>query len=58
MQISVTETGRLAMKSCGSDSHGVTLPDPSPGHSPTGLGRSLNLRWIEKVAGCGIEVDD
>ena len=48
----------MAIKSCGSDSHDVTVGDPSPGHYPMGLGRSLDLRWMEKVASGGIEVDD
>ena len=58
MQISVTEPDRMAVKSCGSDSHGVTVCDPSPGHCPMGLGRSLGLRWMEKVVGVRIEVDN
>ena len=58
MQISVTETDIMAIKSCGSDSHGVTVCDPSLGNCPMGLGRSLDLCWMEKVAGGGIEVDD
>ena len=58
MQISVTVTDSMAIKSCGSDSHDVTVRDTSPGHCPMGLGRSLDLRWMEKVAGSGIEVDD
>ena len=47
----------MAIKSCGSDSHGVTMCDPSPGHSPMGLGRSLDLRLMEKVAGGKNRVD-
>ena len=58
MQISVIETDRMAIKSCGSDSHGVTVRVPSLGHYPMGLGTSSDLRWMEKVAGGGIEVDD
>ena len=58
MQVSVTETDSLAMKSCGSDSHIVIVCDPSPGYSPMGLGTSLDLHWMEKAAGGGIEVDD
>ena len=58
MQISVTKMDGMAIKTCGSDNHGVTVRDPSPGHSPMGLGRSLDLRWMENVAGGGIEVDD
>ena len=50
MQISVAEPDSVAIESCGSDSHGVTERDPSPGHCPMGLGRSLDLRWMEKVA--------
>ena len=45
----------MAIKSCGRDSHGVTVCDPSPRRSPMGLGRSLDLRWLEKVAGVKIE---
>ena len=33
------------------------MHDASPGHSPMGLGRSLDLRWIGKVAGGVLEVD-
>ena len=51
MQISVTKSDSMAIKSCGSDSHGATVCDPSPGHSPMGLGRSLDLRWLENWAG-------
>ena len=58
MQISVTETDSMAIKSCGSDSNGVTVHDPSPGHGPMGLGRSLDLRWMEKMAGGRKELDD
>ena len=58
MQISVTEPDSMEIKSYGSDSHGVTVRDPSPGHCQMGLGRSLYLRWMEYVAGGGIEVDD
>ena len=58
MQISVMVPDSMVIKSCGSDSHGVTVCDPSPGHCPMGLGKSLDLRWMEKVAGGGIEVDD
>ena len=58
MQISVTQADSMAIKSCGSDSHGVTVRDSSPGHCPMGLGRSLDLRWMGKVAGGGIEVDN
>ena len=48
----------MAIKSYGSDSHGVIVRDPSFGHCPMGLGRSLYLRWMEKVTGGGIEVND
>ena len=58
MQISVTISDSMAIKSCESDSHGVTAYDPSPGHSPMGLGRSLDLRWMEKVADDGVGADD
>ena len=53
MQISVTETDGMAIKSCGSDSHGVTVRNPSPGHSSMGQGKSLDLFWMEKMAGGG-----
>ena len=58
VQISVTVTDSMAITSCGRDSYSVTVRDPSLGHCPMGLGRSLDLRWMEKVAGGGIEVDD
>ena len=51
MQISVTKLDGMAIKSCGSDSHGATVCDPSPGHSPMGLGRGLDLHWLENWAG-------
>ena len=51
MQISVTKSDSMAIKSCESDSHGATVCDPSPGHSPMGLGGSLDLRWLENWAG-------
>ena len=51
MQISVAKTDSMAIKCCGNDSHGVTVRDLSPGHSPMGLGRSLDLRWLENWAG-------
>ena len=54
----MTETDSMAIKSRGSDSHGVTVRDPSLGHCPIRLSRRLDLRWMEKVAGGGIEVDD
>ena len=57
MQIFVTKMDSMAMKSCGSDNHGVTVHDPSHGHSLMGLGRSLDLRWMEKVVSNGIEVE-
>ena len=41
----------MEIKSCESDSHGATVCDPSPGHSPMGLGKSLDLRWLENWAG-------
>ena len=57
MQISAAKTNSMAIKSCGSDSHGVTMCDPSLGHSPMGLGRSLDLRWMGKVDGGKNRVD-
>ena len=53
----MTKSDSIAIKSCGNDSHGVTVCDPSPGHSPMGLGRSLDLRWLEEVAGAKNRVD-
>ena len=50
MQISVTKSDNIAIKSCESDSHGATVCDPSLGHSLMGLGRSLDLRWLENWA--------
>ena len=58
MQISVTETDSIAIKSCKSDSNCVTVRDPSPGRCPMGLGTSLDLRWMEKMAGGKGETDD
>ena len=57
MQIFVTKSNSMAIKSCGSGSHGVTMCDPSLGHSRMGLGRSLALRWLVKVAGSKNRVD-
>ena len=34
------------------------MSGPSLEHCPIGLGRTLDLCWMEKVAGGGIEVDD
>ena len=50
MQISVRESDSMAIKSYRSDNHGATVCDPSPRHSPIGLGKSLNLRWLENWA--------
>ena len=47
----------MVIKSYGSDSYGVTVCDLSPGHSPMGLGKSLDLPWMEKVAGSKNRVD-
>ena len=58
MQISVTETDSMAIKSCGSDSHGVTMRDPSPRHYTMAPGRNLDLLWMKKVADGGVEADD
>ena len=55
MQISVTKSDKMAIKSCGRDSHGVTVCDPSLGHSLMGLGRSLDFRWMEKWLALKIE---
>ena len=58
MQISVTKTDSMAIKSCGSDSPGVIVCGHLPGHSPMGLGRSLDLHWLEKVDGSENRVDE
>ena len=57
MQISAIKTDSMVIKSCGSDSHGVIVCDPSLGRSPMELDRNLDLRWLEKVAGDGNRVD-
>ena len=44
MQIFVTETDSMEIKSCGRDSHGAIVCDPSLGNSTMGLGKSLDLR--------------
>ena len=54
----MTETDSMAIKSCESDSQGVTVRNPSPGHCPMGLRRILDLRWMEKMAGGKKELDD
>ena len=48
----------MEIKSCENDSNCVTVRDPSPGHYPMGLGRSLDLRWMEKMAGGKGEPND
>ena len=58
MQISVTETDSMAIKSCESDRNCVTVRDPSPGYCLMGLGKSLDLRWMEKMAGGKGETND
>ena len=58
MQISVTKTDSMTIRSCESDSNCVTWRDSSPEHCPMGLGRSLDLRWIKKMAGGKREPDD
>ena len=58
MQISVKETDSMAITSCESDSNCVTVRDPPPGHCQIGLGRSLDLCWMEKMAGNKGEPDD
>ena len=58
MQICATKkTDSMVINSCESDSHGVTMCDPSLGHSPMGLGRSLDLCWLKKVVGSKNRVD-
>ena len=58
MQISVTETYSMAIRSCESGSNCVTVRYPSPGHCSMGLGRSLDLLWMEKMGGGKGEPDD
>ena len=58
MQISVTETDSMAIKSCESDNNFATVHDPFPWHCPMGLGRNLDLRWMEKMADGKGELDD
>ena len=58
VQISVTETSSMAMKSCGNDSNCVIVCGTSPGHYPMGLRKRLDLRWVEKMAGGKGEADD
>ena len=36
----------------------ITISGPSPGHCPLGLGRSLDARWMENLAGGRRELDD
>ena len=40
----------MATNSCESDSNCVRLHDPSARHCPMGLGKSLNLPWMERMA--------
>ena len=40
------------------ESKWIIFSGPSPGRCPTGLGRSSDLRWIEKMAGEGRKLDD
>ena len=58
MHISVTETDSMKIKSCERDSNCVTVRNPSPGHCPMGLGKSLYCAGWKKMAGGGVEVDD
>ena len=48
----------MAIRSCQSDSNCGTVRDPSLGHCPMGLGRTWDLRWMEKMAGVKGETDD
>ena len=52
----MTETG--SMPSCDSDSNCVIVCNPSPRHYPIGLGRSMDLQWMEKMAGSKGKTDD
>ena len=40
------------------ESKWIVFRGPSPGHCPMGLGRSSDLRWIEKMAGERRKLDD
>ena len=57
MRLSMIDIDCLVIKSCGSDSHGVTVRNPSRGHYLIRLGRSLDLCWMEKMAGGKRELD-
>ena len=48
----------MALRICESDSNFVTVRDPSHGNCPMGLVRSLDLRWMEKMAGGKGETND
>ena len=48
----------MAIRSCESETNCIAVCDPSPGHCPMGLGRSLDLLWMEKMAGGKGETDD
>ena len=36
----------------------IIIGYPSPGHCPMGQGRSLDVRWMEKMVGGKRELDD
>ena len=48
----------MEIRGCESDSNCVTVRDASPGHYPMGVGRSLDLCWMGKMAGGKGERDD
>ena len=58
MQILVTKTDSITIRSCESDNNCVTGRNPSPGNYPIGVGRSLDLHWMEKMAGGKGKTDD
>ena len=48
----------MAVKSCESAKNCVTMSDPSLGHCLMGVGKSLDWRWMEKMAGGKRETND
>ena len=58
MHIYVIKTDIIEAKSCESDGKYNIVWNASPTHCPMVLGKSLDLRWMEKIAGGGVEADD
>ena len=48
----------MKIKSCECHRTHGTAWNPSLGHCPLGLARSLDLRWMKNVVGVGVETDD